>query len=80
MKNEEGLLKAGVPGAPSSFVPRPSSFRRGRRGQTTVEYLLVMVSLLFVFVIMFKALQYALSNQFKRGGVVIIKMYREDPW
>lgn len=54
--------------------------RRGRKGQTAIEYLLVTVSLLFVFVIMFKALQYALANQFKRGGLVIIKMYKEDPW
>jgi Flp pilus assembly pilin Flp len=54
--------------------------RKGRRGQTAVEYLLVTVSLLFVFVIMFKALQYALANQFKRGGLVIIKMYKQDPW
>ncbi len=51
-----------------------------RKGQTAIEYLLVTVSLLFVFVIMFKALQYALSNQFKRGGMVIIKMYKESPW
>ena len=53
---------------------------RGRKGQTAIEYLLVTVSLLFVFVLMFKALQYALSNQFKRGGIVIIKMYKESPW
>lgn len=54
--------------------------RRRRKGQTAIEYLLVMVSLLFVFVIMFKALQYALSNQFKRGGMVIVRMYKADPW
>jgi hypothetical protein len=29
---------------------------------------------------MYKALQYALANQFKRGGLVIIRMYKEDPW
>ena len=52
----------------------------GRRGQTVVEYLLVMVSLLIVFVVMFKALQYALGNQFKRGGMVIVRMYKADPW
>lgn len=54
--------------------------RKGRKGQTAIEYLLVTVSLLFIFVIMFKSLQYALANQFKRGGLVIIKMYKEDPW
>ncbi len=51
-----------------------------RSGQTAVEYLLVTVSLLMVFVMMYKALQYSLSNQFKRGGLVIVKMYKEDPW
>ena len=45
-----------------------------------MEYLLVTVSLLMVFVMMYKALQYSLSNQFKRGGLVIVKMYKEDPW
>ncbi len=60
----------------------PSSPRRSlrRRGQTAIEYLLVTVSLLFVFVTMYKALQYSLSNQFKRGGMVILRMYKETPW
>ena len=53
---------------------------RSRKGQTTVEYLLVTVSLVFVFVMMYKALQYSLANQFKRGGMVVIRMYKEDPW
>jgi hypothetical protein len=53
---------------------------RRRRGQTVVEYLLVTVSLLFVFIVMYRALSYALSNQFKRGGIVIVKMYKETPW
>ncbi|OGR42496.1 MAG: hypothetical protein A2X35_11805 [Elusimicrobia bacterium GWA2_61_42] len=52
--------------------------RRG--GQTAIEYLLVTISLLFVFVLMYKALQYSLANQFQRGGLVIIKMYKETPW
>lgn len=58
-------------------APRRSALRRG---QTAIEYLLVTVSLLFVFVTMYKALQYSLSNQFKRGGMVIIRMYKETPW
>ncbi len=62
---------------PSTLYPLPFTLRRG---QTTIEYLLVTVSLLFVFVIMYQSLQYALSNQFKRGGLVIIKMYKVDPW
>jgi hypothetical protein len=39
----------------------------------------VTVSLLVVFVVMYKALAYALSNQFMRGGRVIIQMYMESP-
>ncbi len=54
--------------------------RGKRRGQTAIEYLLVTVSLVIVFVTMYKALQYSLSNQFKRGGIVILKMYRETAW
>ncbi|HBA59542.1 MAG TPA: hypothetical protein DCZ92_01705 [Elusimicrobia bacterium] len=54
--------------------------KAGRRGQTAIEYLLVTVSLLFVFVMMYKALQYAVSNQFKRGGMVIMKVYQESPF
>ena len=34
-----------------------------RLGQTAVEYILVTVSLLFVFTTMYKALQYAVSKQ-----------------
>lgn len=64
------------------FLARSRSGRaRGlrRRGQTAIEYLLVTVSLLFVFVTMYKALQYSLSNQFKRGGLVILRMYSTTP-
>lgn len=51
----------------------------GRRGgQTAIEYLLVTVSLLFVFVMMYKALQYSVANQFKRGGMVIMRVYVES--
>jgi len=66
-------------GSPGGQAQKPTG-RRKRRGQTAVEYLLVTASLLFVFVMMYKALQYALANQFKRGGLVIIRMYKEDPW
>ncbi|MEK7721209.1 MAG: hypothetical protein AAB359_02335 [Elusimicrobiota bacterium] len=55
------------------------TLRRSRPGQTTIEYLLVTISLLFIFVIMYKSLQYPLSNQFKRGGFVIVKMYKVVP-
>jgi hypothetical protein len=54
---------------------------RGRRGgQTVIEYLLVMVSLLFVFSMMYKALNYALGGQFKRGGQVILRVYEVSPY
>lgn len=64
---------------PFTLCPLPA-MRRRRRGQTAIEYLLVTVSLLFVFVMMYKALQYAVSNQFKRGGLVIMKVYQESPF
>jgi len=54
------------------------SKKKKRLGQTAIEYLLVTVSLLFVFTTMYKALQYAVANQFKRGGSVIMKVYIED--
>jgi hypothetical protein len=57
------------------------AFRFPRRsGQTAIEYLLVTVALFFVFVMMHKALRYSLANQFKRGGLVIIKVYNATPW
>lgn len=49
------------------------------KGQTAVEYLLVTASLFFVFVIMHRALQYSIANQFKRGGMVIMRVYIENP-
>jgi hypothetical protein len=62
-----------------SFAPRcPRS--AARRGQTAIEYLLVTISLLFVFVVMYKALQYSLTNQFQRGGLVIVRTYTESPY
>ena len=64
---------------PFTLYPLPA-VRRSRRGQTAIEYLLVTVSLLFVFVMMYRALQYAVSNQFKRGGLVIMKVYQESPF
>jgi len=51
---------------------------RKRLGQTAVEYMLVTVSLLFVFTTMYKALQYSVAHQFERGGKVIMKVYIED--
>lgn len=52
---------------------------RRRSGQTAIEYLLVTVSLLAVFVMMYQSLQWYLTGQFTRGGVIILQMYTEDP-
>lgn len=49
-----------------------------RLGQTAVEYILVTVSLLFVFTTMYKSLQYAVAKQFENGGKIIMKVYIED--
>jgi len=59
----------------------PSILRRvpsaRRRGQTVVEYLLVTVSLVIAFSMMYQALQSSMANYFQRGGLVIIRPYIE---
>lgn len=50
-----------------------------RRGQTAVEYLLVTVSLTVAFAVAYRVLQWYLAQQFKQGGVVILRMYQEFP-
>jgi len=57
----------------SALCPPPSVLRRG---QTAIEYLLVTVSMLFVFVLMYSVLQPALANYFKWGGMVIVTPYK----
>ncbi|MGC8866893.1 MAG: hypothetical protein ACP5IO_05610 [Elusimicrobiales bacterium] len=49
-----------------------------RNAQTTVEYILITLVLVVVFVIMHKALQWAVARQFERGGVMILRMYKEN--
>ena len=63
------------------FSFQPSAFARctRRRGQTAIEYLLVTVSLLFVFVTLYRTLQWYLSREFRAGGVIVMKMYKQDP-
>jgi len=78
--NDGALEKFSVSSGPSSFILHPSSFRRRRPGQTAIEYLLVTVSLLFVFVMMYRSLQWYLGNQFTKGGIIVLRMYKEDPW
>ena len=53
---------------------------RRRAGQTAVEYLLVTVSLLVVFTMLHKGLQWYLKKQFTAGGIVVVRMYTETPW
>lgn len=54
--------------------------RKKRKGQTAVEYILIMLPLLILFVMMYRSLQWYLSREFKSAGAVIVKMYKEDPW
>jgi len=66
----------------TSPVPKKCGAGRAsvrRRGQTAVEYLLVTVALLVVFVSLYKTLQWYLARQFSAGGVIVIKMYMENP-
>lgn len=49
-----------------------------RKGQTSVEYILITVVMVVVFVFLHKAMQWAVSQQFKQGGITILKMYKED--
>jgi len=58
----------------------PALRSTARRGQTAIEYLLVTVSLLVVFVVMYQSLQWYLSGEFTRGGLIILRMYKEDAW
>ena len=51
-----------------------------RRGQTAIEYILVTVALVMAFAFMFRSLQWILSKEFKKGGIVILKMYKADPY
>lgn len=50
-----------------------------RKGQTVVEYILVTVSLLIIFVIMFRALQWACKDSFIKGAKVIVRTYVATP-
>ena len=78
---ENEAVKLAEYNSPSSLIPHPSSFARRarRRGQTAIEYLLVTASLLFVFVVLYRTLQWYLSKQFRNGGVIVMKMYKQDP-
>jgi hypothetical protein len=51
-----------------------------RRGQTAVEYMLVTVALTVTFAVVYRVLQWYLSRQFRAGGTIILRMYKELPW
>lgn len=61
-----------------SFAIISKRASKKRLGQTAVEYILVTVSLLFVFTTMYKSLQYAVAKQFENGGKIIMQVYVED--
>lgn len=48
-----------------------------RKAQTTVEYILITLVLVVVFVIMHKALQWGVARLFEKDGMVILHMYRD---
>lgn len=49
-----------------------------RKAQTTVEYILITVVMVVVFVVMHKALQWAVAKRFEQDGVIILRMYKEN--
>ena len=51
------------------------SILRGKKGQTAVEYLLTMATLVVVFAAMFGFLQKALKASFTSGGTLILATY-----
>ena len=51
-----------------------------RKGQTAIEYSLIMLALLFLFSMMYRSLQWYLAKEFKAGGIIVLQMYKEDPW
>ncbi|MEA3306452.1 MAG: hypothetical protein U9Q34_01545 [Elusimicrobiota bacterium] len=61
----------------SLLSPLPSPLRRG---QTAIEYILIMLALFFVFSMMYRSLQWYLSKEFRAGGIIVLRMYKEDPW
>ena len=50
-----------------------------RRAQTTIEYSLIMLARLFVFTAMYRSLQWYLAKEFRTGGIIILRMYKENP-
>lgn len=60
----------------------PAKKRMGggkRRGQTAVEYILVTTALLLAFVMIYRVMQWYLTNQFRDGGLIIMRKYEAVP-
>lgn len=57
-------------------LPAPAA----RKGQTTVEYMLTMLVLLFVFVALYNIFSVAMPKLFKGAARTIVRMYKADPW
>lgn len=53
---------------------------RSRRGQTTLEYIMTTLALLFVFTVMYRFFGYNLPKLFKAGAKVILTEYEVSPW
>lgn len=49
-----------------------------RLAQTTVEYILITLVLVVIFVILHKALQWAVAKQFESSGIMILRVYKEN--
>ena len=60
----------------STLNPLPYTLKKG---QTAIEYSLIMLALLFVFSMMYRSLQWYLAKEFRVGGVIILRMYKETP-
>jgi len=48
-----------------------------RKAQTTVEYILITLVMVVVFVVMYKALQWAIAKRFEQGAMSVLHMYKE---
>lgn len=50
-------------------------FRRGRRGQALIEYLLMTLMLLFIFTTLYRMLSGQMKRLFTSAGVAILTSY-----
>jgi len=50
-------------------------FRRGRRGQALIEYLLMTLMLLFIFTTLYRMLSGQMKTLFTNAGIAILTSY-----